>query len=64
MHYAWHPACGTDVEVQYREVRRGERVLICRVAEDTSAVVPAWVAGKGIASEEPGTARGLPRRGP
>jgi hypothetical protein len=48
LHYPWHPACGTDVDVQYREVRRGgEVVLICRVADDTAAVIPAWMFDPG-----------------
>lgn len=43
MHYPWHPKCGIDVEVQYREARRGESVCVCRVDDDTSEVIPAWM---------------------
>ena len=43
MQYAWHPSYGKDVEVQYREARRGESVCVCRVDGDTSQVIPAWM---------------------
>src|SRR6266540_2414703 len=42
LYYPWHPGCGTDIDVQYREVRSGgEVVFICRVAGDSAAVIPA-----------------------
>jgi hypothetical protein len=44
VYYPWHPASGTDVAVHYREVRRGERVLIFRGADD------AWRRVKRTAS--------------
>jgi hypothetical protein len=48
MRYAWHPAHETVVAVQYREMRRGERVAICRMPDDSCAVVPEWMLNAAI----------------
>jgi len=48
MRYAWHPAQETVVAVQYREMRRGERVAICRMPDDSCAVVPEWMLNAAI----------------
>lgn len=41
--YPWHAAAGVEVEVLYREQRRGEVVFICRMPDGTGEVVPAWM---------------------
>jgi len=47
VHYPWHPGYGTALQVVYREQRRGEQLAVCRVADGTCAVVPAWMLDAG-----------------
>jgi len=41
--YPWHPAYGKQIEIHYREMRRGEDVFVCTVAADAGVVIPAWM---------------------
>jgi hypothetical protein len=43
IHYAWHPAFDKEVEVQYRESRRGETVRVCVMEDQSGLVIPDWM---------------------
>jgi hypothetical protein len=41
--YPWHSAFDTEIDVAYEERRRGERVYVCVLANDSGVVIPAWM---------------------
>jgi len=43
VHYAWHPAFGSEVDVLYREARRGEDVHVCVRPDGSGVVIPSWM---------------------
>jgi hypothetical protein len=45
--YPWHPSFGTALQVVYHGQHRGEQVAVCRMADGTCAVVPAWMLDAG-----------------
>jgi len=42
VHYPWHPAHGRELDVQYREVRRGEVAFVCVMSDGSGQTIPAW----------------------
>lgn len=50
VHYPWHPARGSEVEVRYREKRGGEEVFFCPNADDVAIAIPAWMFDRPICS--------------
>ena len=43
MHYPWHPGFQQELEVLYREARRGETVFVCRMPDGSGEVVASWM---------------------
>ena len=44
VHYPWHPAHGSEIDVHYREKRGGEEVFVCTLPNAAAAVVvPGWM---------------------
>jgi hypothetical protein len=41
--YAWHAYFGEELDVLYRETRRGEIVYICLMPDQTGGVIPEWM---------------------
>lgn len=58
VHYQFHPAFGRDLEVQYREERRGEIVFVCAIADGTWGTIPTWMCDPALCARvtvgEPG----------
>ncbi len=50
VHHPWHPACGTTIDIQYREKRGGEEVFVCSIPHDAAVVVPAWMFDRAVCS--------------
>lgn len=51
VHYPWHPAHGSTIDVHYREKRGGEDVLVCTLPNAAAAVVvPAWMFDRALCS--------------
>ena len=58
VHYPWHPSFGRDLDVLYRESRRGEAVHVCLMPDGTGEVVPVWMFDSVACAS---MARGMPR---
>lgn len=43
MHYPWHPARGTSLDISYIEHRRGEQVAVCALPDGGRGLVPLWM---------------------